>query len=355
MNERSGRYFAAANTANGFFSQFPELFDAGSGAFEKIYILKGGPGTGKSSFMNRFAELAEQRGDAVERYHCSSDTTSLDGVSIPSRGIAMLDGTAPHTVDPRYPGAVEEIINLGMFFDVEKLREHAEAIRALCAENSLCHRRAARYLSAAGRVREIRCTMNDSAFLAKKAKAAAKRILSHCKSEKEAAGPCETRFLSANSAQGIVHLYTAEQSAGNVFYVGDRHLTASAVLGAVISAAEEYGISCTRYADPLLPMETEGIYLPGMDTLYMTDRYGSVRSDAGRLNSLRFFDNELLAATREKRRFAAKCEAALTAGAYEALAAAGKLHDGLEQYYIRAMDFPALNAFEERFLRSVFG
>ena len=39
----------------------------------------------------------------VEFMHCSSDNNSLDGVVIPAINVALLDGTAPHVVDPKIP------------------------------------------------------------------------------------------------------------------------------------------------------------------------------------------------------------------------------------------------------------
>ena len=107
-------YFAAANTEAGFVSWFDDIFNARDIDF--TYIIKGGSGTGKSTLMKKVAAKAEKLGGACERYYCSSDTASLDGViaKMPSGArIAMLDGTAPHTHDPKYPGAADAIINLG--------------------------------------------------------------------------------------------------------------------------------------------------------------------------------------------------------------------------------------------------
>lgn len=356
MKTPNHAYFAAANTTGGFYSLFPTLFDVRSCDFDRVYILKGGPGTGKSRFLCAAADAAEEHGMAVERYFCSSDTRSLDAIRIPALHFAMLDGTAPHTVDPVYPGAVEELVNLGMFFDVTRLREHVGDIRALGAQNSVCHRRAARYLSAAGEMRTVGRTLTDGAFSAEKAMSAAKRILRECKPEKEEEITRTVRLVTANSTQGCVHLTTAEEAenAGTVVYVSDRQKTAAAVLASLISAAEWRGVSYVRYADPLFPAETEGVYLPSVDTLYMTDRYGTPRENAEFLNSGRFYAPKVLAGTREKRRFAAKCEASLLEGAYDALRDAGALHDALEAYYIAAMDFPSLNAFEERMIQKLF-
>lgn len=355
MTNTRDAYFAAANTAAGFVSSFSELFDAASGEWNKIYILKGGPGTGKSGFLRKTADAAEKRGYKTERFYCSSDTRSLDGVRIPELGVALLDGTAPHMVDPKYPGAVEEILNLGMFFDAGVLREHTTEIRALSGENASHHARAARYLRAAGEMRQVRRGLLDGAFLPEKAARAAQRIVRLCPTEKTETVRAETRFATANSTQGYVHLPSAENSAAHLISVGDKNGIAAGFLSALVTAAKERGVSYVRYADPLLPSETEGIYLPGCDTVYLADRFGAVREDAEHLNATRFYDSARLGENREKLRFAAKCETALLDGAYEALASAGNVHDALETYYISAMDFRALDAYTARFLKSVFG
>ena len=342
-------YFAAANTADGFYSRFSALFDPACGRWQKIYIIKGGPGTGKSSFMRRAAEHAEKKGYHVERYYCSADPHSLDGIRIPACGIAMLDGTAPHTVDAAYPGAVEEIINMGMFFDVRALRDKTEEIRVLCAEHAGHHAAARRYLRAAGMMREQALSLLSDAFLPEKAAGAAGRIVRNIPQEREPF--CDMQFVTAISVRGIVHLPTAEQT-GSCVCVTDSG-RASLFFDALTDAAERRGISYVRYASPLRPAETEGIYFPGTDTVYMTDRYRTSRAENAprALNTDRFYDRAALSGIRSRLRFAQACERSLLDGACEALAAAGRIHDALESLYIAAMDFDALNVFETRFLR----
>ena len=105
-------YFAAANGFNGFRSYFGEIFNRCD--FSRVYILKGGPGTGKSTLMKRIrGEFSSKL--RCESILCSSDPKSLDGIIIEkgSNRVAILDGTSPHEEDARFPGAVDEIINLG--------------------------------------------------------------------------------------------------------------------------------------------------------------------------------------------------------------------------------------------------
>jgi len=86
------QFFLGANAASGFVSHFEELYDPEGGW--KCYIIKGGPGTGKSSMMRRIVERTP--GLEHEMIHCSSDPESLDGVIFPEKKICIADGTAPH-------------------------------------------------------------------------------------------------------------------------------------------------------------------------------------------------------------------------------------------------------------------
>ena len=96
--------FPGGNTPQGFFSYYDQVIAADA---VRIFLLKGGPGTGKSTFMKRISQAMTERGFAVEHHHCSSDPDSLDGLVIPALDIALIDGTAPHIVDPKHPGCVD--------------------------------------------------------------------------------------------------------------------------------------------------------------------------------------------------------------------------------------------------------
>ena len=54
---RDGGFFAAANTGRGFVSYFDEIFFCDD--IKQRYVIKGGPGTGKSSIMRRVAKRGE--------------------------------------------------------------------------------------------------------------------------------------------------------------------------------------------------------------------------------------------------------------------------------------------------------
>ena len=90
-----------------------------------------------------------EKGFNIEYMHCSSDPNSLDGVVFPELQVAMLDGTAPHVVDPKNPGAVDEIINLGQFWREEGITANREKILDINQEIGRYFTRAYRYIQAA--------------------------------------------------------------------------------------------------------------------------------------------------------------------------------------------------------------
>ncbi len=120
-------YFLGANTGRGFVS----LYDGFVRSGDFLYILKGAPGCGKSSFMRRIGMAAEAAGHEVEYVLCSGDPDSLDGVYITDLGIAYADGTAPHVLEPKHPGADSNYVNLGAHLDQTALKPLLPELDAL--------------------------------------------------------------------------------------------------------------------------------------------------------------------------------------------------------------------------------
>lgn len=131
--------FSGANSCYGFYSLYDYM--APPQVKSKV-ILKGGPGTGKSTFMKKIGADLSARQIDTEYHWCSSDNNSLDGIVGGQGQICLLDGTAPHVVDPRLPGSVEHIINLGEYWDKAMLKEQKDSIAKLTDSVSLCFKRA---------------------------------------------------------------------------------------------------------------------------------------------------------------------------------------------------------------------
>ncbi|MFU0800898.1 MAG: hypothetical protein ACFWUE_09645 [Xylanivirga thermophila] len=129
------KMFLGSNSYKGFVSLFDYILPKEA---NKIFFIKGGPGVGKSTFMKNIGNDMLKRGYDIEEHYCSSDSLSLDGISIPSLGVALVDGTYPHIQDPKCPGITGEIVNLAEFLDNEKLVSHKSDIIALNKDISRC-------------------------------------------------------------------------------------------------------------------------------------------------------------------------------------------------------------------------
>ena len=121
------RYFLGNNTAYGFYGNYEqELKDK-----NKVILLKGGPGTGKSTMLKRLAKEAEDRGFDYELWYCSGDPKSLDGVLVKDLNIAVVDATAPHATGADLPVIKDVIFDLATSLNRDKLTPHVEEIKRL--------------------------------------------------------------------------------------------------------------------------------------------------------------------------------------------------------------------------------
>jgi len=124
-NAHIRKLFPGAVTSQGFYSFYHYMIEQNA---NHIFVIKGGPGVGKSSFMKKIGQSMLNRGYDIEYHCCSSDNGSIDGIVIPKLKIGLLDGTAPHIVDPKNPGAVDEIINLGEYWNEDMMKKSREEI-----------------------------------------------------------------------------------------------------------------------------------------------------------------------------------------------------------------------------------
>ena len=140
MSNGKRRYFPGANTGRGFIGHFEGIVPPWSEP-HYTYVLKGGPGVGKSTLMKKCAAIARANGFTVEEFRCASDPESFDAVRIPQRRLVLLDGTAPHTIDPAMPGIDGETLDLGRFLHKEVFKRRREELFVLAEENRGRYRR----------------------------------------------------------------------------------------------------------------------------------------------------------------------------------------------------------------------
>ena len=351
--------FLGANTPAGFSSLFDELYNPykSSGT---AYIIKGGPGTGKSSLMRKVAVYAQSKGYDTECVICSSDPDSLDGLIIPEKGICMADGTSPHVVEPQFPGAVENIINMGAFWDKKKLHEKADEIRALTIENSMYHRRSARFLSAAGSVADDMQRTLDASINRDKINSFAVRFCSREMPKKKDCIPGKKirRYISGITPKGLIFLdETVKALASRIIGIEDEYAAVSGILTERIGeCAIKNGYDVIFCRCPMKPKEcSEHIIIPevGLAVITMKAEHKTKLAADRLIHAKRFLDQGAVASHKNRLSFNKKVSIELIEQSIAFLRKAKAVHDDLERCYIENMDFAGINKFCDEFVKGL--
>lgn len=341
-------YFAASNTSSGFLTYFDRIFDPEK--LDRIYILKGGPGTGKSYLMSEIGKMAEGLGTNVEYFLCSSDTDSLDGILIPSMKTAVIDGTSPHMTDPIFPGAAEEIINLGEFFDVKKLTSKKDIIIKLIKAKSELYTRAYAFLRCAGSMKkEYDCTVSPY-VLYKKMEAFVTRLIKRIPDGeffKE-----NIRITHAYGTSGEVLVDTFYKNADTHFIIKDKYNTSHILLSLLYEKFKEKKQDITVSFSPDIPEQLDGIYLNSLKISF-TVGCSCTESD-NVINMSRFINNEELRSCKKRLRFMKTAYDSVTKEALLYLSAVKPLHEELEKIYISSMDFDKKEKMTSKLCKKIF-
>lgn len=348
-------YFLGCNTPDGYFSLFPQFTEPAAGW--RCILIKGGPGTGKSTLMKRVAAHCRRRGCDVEEIHCASDCDSLDGVVLPGPRIVLLDATPPHALEPRCPGAVEQPLSLCDCWDEEALRSHRDEIVALSEEIAAHHRQAVRYLgSAAALLREVRQIADrytDHEKILRYAHSLAERELP----DRGGKGAEQQRLLSAVTNKGAVLWNgTLEVSGMRMLCIEDPYgATAPAVIAALRQEALLRGYRIITCPCAVSPREKyDHLLIPEAGLGFVTaNRFHPVTAQGRAIHAQRFTDMEAMKQYRVRVRFLQKAAEMLLTQAAEAMAAAKDRHDALEQYYRSATDFSRIDSLTQEFLHKL--
>lgn len=346
-------FFLAANSAQGFFSLFNELYSADEGW--KAYIIKGGPGTGKSGLMRKVAKAAEDRGYTVERIICSSDPDSLDAVIIPEKKICFADGTAPHVMEAKYPGAVEDIINLGQFWNSKLLESNREHIITLTNCNKALHAKSARYVSACFQSSADSMNILKSAVDYKTIDNFASRFIARNCQCTNSLGLQKNRLLSGITPKGFITLFdTAIHYCDRIYAVNDEDTYISSVLmESLRRCAISNGIDVISCLNPLSPQGNPlHIILPeeriGFFTSNSVHNFKSIAYK--NINTSRFVNKDIISAHKQRLLFNRKVSSEMLSEAVKLLEKAKNVHDDLETNYIKAMNFDELNKYTDNLI-----
>jgi hypothetical protein len=363
-------FFAGNNTSKGFFSYFDYVFN--SEKANRIYILKGGPGVGKSSFMKKIASKLQAMNYSIEYIHCSSDNESLDGITIPELNISFVDGTAPHTLDPTIPGAADEIINLGSYLDSSRLEKYKSEILQCNKNMSRLYKSAYRFLSCAGLVSEeldsIYDKYTDYEKFSHLCNEVSNKIFADIKIIDSAAnGSLRKLFSEAYTADGYIN-YTeslCKSMASNAIQQpkvdkkvwavkGVNSKLSSALFNRIATEAVLRGLCTDCFYHPLHPEKLQHITIPDLN-LMLISAQSLTNSNYDEIIDLEQFtdtiksDSDKLEIGNNKMLYDL-----LIKNALEKLSETKKEHSLLEVYYVNSMDFKGVdNCFDSVFTKLI--
>jgi len=338
------KVFPGSNTANGFFTYYDNILGPNA---TRLYILKGGPGGGKSSFMKKIANTMLENGYDLEYHQCTSDNNSLDGIIITKLGIAIVDGTAPHVLDPKIPGAFDEIINLGEFWDKKALVDSKEIIKAITSRNSKAYKRVYKYLASAKLIRDnMEFIYSDALDMGKLnifLEGYKNELFSHL-AYNLAIGGTRHLFDMAYTAGGIVdYIETIVDTMDNIIYLNcDSVDLITIFLREVGVEANKKGLYVEMYHEPLVETNINTILIPTLN-LALTSNKKYNNRDIKIMDLNQFMDLTIINNNKQNLKEDREIFDLLIEKGIKSLLDAKEEHDNIEKFYVSNMNFDEIN------------
>ena len=340
----SEKFFLGGVTPNGFSTQLGEYVNSTS---YFTYILKGGAGTGKSTLMKKLADHFEPS-ENVTRYFCSSDPESLDAVVLHSSKTVVIDGTAPHVFDPKYPGVCQRIFDLGFFWNKDILLDSREAIVRTSDTNKRLLACASDYAKALGKVCEDSFSWGEFCLDEQKLTAFAQRFCKKLFGKRHGLrGRQQLRQLSALTMYGYITLSETLENYLDLYCIcDDRFCGSDKLIRFIAQQARAHGYDvklspCLLFEDLIyehLLIDEIGVAILSSSPLTHLEI-----PHAHKINMTRFYDKPKLISCKHQSKTNISLIRQLSDLTAATMMQAKQVHDELESHYIKAMDFDGLD------------
>lgn len=354
MSLAKSEYFLGGVSPNGFVTHFGELISS-EGVF--TYILKGGAGTGKSSLLKKIVSKFKDKDD-ITVFYCASDTSSLDAVYLKKAKVIIVDGTAPHVFDPVYPGVSQKIINLGDFWNDERLKENSKEIIGVTNENQRWHKRCRNFVSALASLYTDTYTISQESILYEKLEAFTERFARKIM-RKHIGNDGKTSFaqLCALTPKGYMTLLDTLKNYTEIYTLNDIYYSGSDTFlreFATIATSRGYDVivsECTLFTHKTY----EHILIPQLKiALISSNPINSIMIENSKpINFMRFYDKNFLRHKKQRLLFNKKTCSDLLNEASDSLYHAKEIHDNIEAFYIDCMDFDGINNLTEKLMDEI--
>lgn len=322
--------FGAVNSTEGFRSFFDET--VASEDYDKVILIKGGSGTGKSTLMKNLQKHFDALGCFTQGILCSSDPNSYDGVLIERDGrrAALLDATAPHERGCAFPGVIDEICDLGEFWDENALKEHKEQIVTLCKKKAEDYKAAYRFLHIFGEISRTFTAESNITVDEVKMKNSFRTVLEKVKGPIKN-GNVQRKIISSLSKNGLCHVEGIGEYYEDLYFLDGTEEENLCYLSHFAKHLQEQGFSYTQFIGVPDVSRIEGIAFDdaGMAVLSFPG-FGRPLSPAGVTSHPR--DEKTVSAL-------SKMKEQILSLAVDRFVAASEAHFSLEAIYTPTMDF----------------
>jgi len=350
------QYFPGGNTCLGFYS----LWDSNINDLTKLIILKGGPGTGKSTLLAKIAQELLNDGWDTEMLWCSSDPKSLDGVIFRDLGLGIVDGTAPHTRDPIFPGVVDKIINLGDYWDERLLQQNKEQIINLTKENKALFRSTYHHLAEAKKYHDTLEQLYVEGMNWSGVDTLTEDLLQQLfgKYTPTEQGKEIHRFAGAITPDGSVN-YLDEllgEAKTRIILKGRAGTGKSTLTRKIAGAASSKGFDVEYYHCSFDPLSIDNILIPKLGICFIDGTPPHEKTpgpDDTVLDMFSFMSGSVYGKNQEQIREVDSNYMSEFNQAFAVLKECKAVHDRLEDYYIKAMDFKAVNVVTQKLMAEI--
>lgn len=342
------RMFPGGNTSQGFYSFHDNIIGLDR---NMLYILKGMPGGGKSSMMKEIGKRATEEGYMLEYHHCPSDPSSIDGVVINELGIAIIDGTYPHMVDPIMPGLLDEIVDLGKYADGAKIVNNRDEILKAKRENKSSYRSAYSFFRAGREILNEIVKSNMERMNFGKVNSLTYNIIEEIfkgKKTYERVGNTRHLFNRALTPKGLIdYTDTLINDIEHTYYLKGEYGTGSSTLMTrVVEEAVLRGYYVEVFHQPLIPQKINSIVIPQLSISFITDKVNervegnTINLDDYLMTKIDLVDNYNIFEN-------------LIGKGIEYLKNAKVNHDILEKYYHEAIDFDGIEEEKQKLIGKI--
>lgn len=341
---------ASSNTGQGYSSFLPALINE----LNKVYILKGAPGSGRSTFIRQVGLALATKGYETDFFVSPFNASSLEGVIFPQLGLGVVNGDLECKIEARYPGIAGEVINLGEHWDREQLVEHQQEIRDLVNEIQKHVELSRGLLKEASRVKEGLKSFWVTGLNLERVEALVTRLVTEILDRI----PTERHYFGSTlSPQGFVSYIDQLSGSCACRYVlqGPPGSGKSTVLLALGERALARGCQVEFYHDGLNPdslnmiiMTSLGVAVVDASGLTLTARPGDIIIDTRECIESEpedFFEHEINEAQRRLDALVEEASAVLSKAEF--------CRKRLQKIYSRAMDFSEIERIQAQIIEEI--